>query len=322
MKIPATVLTCLSLLLTHPAWCATGDTALTLDERREALVGQLRRNALSESIDGAPDKDARTLPALPALSGVRVQIDGCASYPYGSPKPPATANRTLLLDLADGLDTGLQCLNGRGPMGPLHPYHKHQAGRLLRLFESQQPKTFKCTPDAMFATAVATSPDGSSTGDPLYAQLSKVRHPAVILDTYRLGGLLSRRFDDTSYRLFFGLADEQILEHRNGQPLRADNLHRYQNRAALLFHEVVHWLGHQHSATDPDLAHLYETCCFGGSDYISDSEQNREYQQTACTILKDGRLWAPGNSHYAKMRLWRHKGYDQLKSRMRADYDE
>ena len=194
------------------------------------------------------------------------------------------------------------------------------AGGLL-LLESDRPKSFRCVEDAMFATAVAISPDGTSIEDPLYRQLRQVSYPAVLLDTYRLGGILSRRQDDRTYRSFFHLADEQILEHRNGQPLRPPNLHRYQDRAGLLFHEMIHWLGHEHSATYPDVAHLYETCCFGGSDYISDPEINRAHQQTACGILKDDQLWSQSDNPYRQMRIWHHKDYDTLKSRMRADYD-
>ena len=83
---------------------------------------------------------------------------------------------------------------------------------------------------------------------------------------------------------------------------------------------MVHWLGHEHSAIYPDLAHLYETCCFGGSDYIDDAAANRDHQKTACAILKDDALWAHGYSPYRQMRVWRLKGYDGFKTRMRADY--
>ncbi len=255
-----------------------------------------------------------------ALSDPAISVRSCSTYPYGETQAPDDAARQLIDDLTDGLRTGLRCMSGLGPMGRLHQFHEYQAHRLLGLFESPQTKSFQCVDDVMFATAVATSPDGLSADDPLYAQLRKVTHPAVILDTFRLGGLLSRRFDDETYRNFFHLADDQIYEHRNGQPLRADSLHRYQDRAALLFHEVVHWLGHQHSAIYPDLAHLYETCCFGGSDYIDDDAANRGHQKTACAILKDDSLWAHGHSRYRQMRVWHLKGYDDFKTRMRADY--
>ncbi|MDJ0740877.1 MAG: hypothetical protein QNJ91_14270 [Gammaproteobacteria bacterium] len=249
-----------------------------------------------------------------------VAVRHCDNYPYGQPPTGQSPVSLLLDDLADGLHTGLRCLSGAGPMGRLHQYHEYQANRLLNLFESARTKTFQCVDDAMFATAVATGPGELQADDPLYAQLRQVDHPAVILDTYRLGGLLSRRLDDETYRKVFHLDEDQIIEHRSGQPLRGSNLHRYRDRAALLFHEAVHWLGHEHSAIYPDLAHLYDTCCFGGSDYIDDPARNRAHQQTACNILKDDTLWAAAHHPYRQMRLWRYLGYDGFKSEMRADY--
>jgi len=282
-----------------------------LAERTSTLLARL------QGTTGVPTGAGVLRLADPAL-----QVRNCDDYPYAEPDAPRAGARLLLDDLRQGLRQGLQCLSGDGPMGRLHPYHEYQAHRLLSLFEADdRPKTFQCVADAMFATAVATGPRGTSITDPLYLQLRQVRHPAVVFDTYRLGGILSRRHDDETYRAFFGLADDQILEHRNGQPLRPANLHRFGNRPALVFHELVHWLGHQHSALYPDLAHLYETCCFGGSDYISDDDRNREHQQTACAILKDDRLWSQSYHPYRQMRLWHHLGYDGLKSAMRADYD-
>ncbi|MCB1801793.1 MAG: hypothetical protein KDI82_08920 [Gammaproteobacteria bacterium] len=253
-------------------------------------------------------------------SSLQIVVEQCEKYPYGRRQPAGEARRQLLDDLADGLATGLACLAGDGPIGTLHPYHARQAQRLLELFESPQRKTFQCVNDAMFATAVATGPGGTSLGDPLYEQLSRVDHPAVVIDTHRMGGLLSRHLDDRTYRNFYRLGDDQIYRHRNAQALRLPGLHRYRNRSALLFHEVVHWLGHEHSATHPDLTHLYETCCFGGSDFVTDPERNRAHQQSACAILKDAELWQAGQSPYRQSRIWHHKGYDTLKNSMRADY--
>ena len=308
-RLIGTCLVCLSNLLFTGLGAAQTTASMPFNERVERLV-----EALSTTQPVSTDPLQQTLPNL------GLSLRQCAAYPYGETQSAESARRLLLDDLASGLHTGLHCLSGQGPMGRLHPYHEYQAQRLLGLFESAQTKTFQCVDDAMFATAVATSPDGLSPDDPLYAQLRQVGHPAVILDTHRLGGLLSRRFDDETYRTFFHLADDQIFEHRNGQPLRADNLHRYQDRAGLLFHELVHWLGHQHSAIYPDLAHLYETCCFGGSDYIADDAINRRHQQTACAILKDDDVWALGHSPYRQMRVWHLKGYDGFKTQMRADY--
>jgi hypothetical protein len=255
------------------------------------------------------------------LKRTSLRIRNCGSYPYSTAVGESDWPAGLLLaDFSRGLETGLQCLGGEGPAGRLHVYHEYQAHRLLTLLESERIKTFRCVQDDMFAAAVATSPQGVTTTDPLHRQLSSIRHPAVLLDTFRIGGVLSRRHDDQTYRDFFHLAEEQILEHRNGQPLRPASLHRYRDRARLLFHEITHWLGHEHSAIYPDLAHLYESCCFGGSEYIADPASNRAYQHEACTILKDDELWSNSYSPYKQMRLWRHKGYDSLKSRMRADY--
>ena len=286
--------------------------SLSLVERTRALMVAMNADALL----GAGDAEQ-------VLPGPNLRIRDCDDYPYSESAraTPGRGPRLLVADMAQGLETGLACLSGTGPMGPLHPYHEHQAHRLLDLFENGKIKTLQCVEDAMFATAVATSPRGVSPTDPLYRQLRLVEHPAVIIDTFRLGGILSRRHDDETYRSFFHLADAEILEHRNGQPLRPPDLHRYDNRPGLIFHELVHWLGHEHSALYPDTTHLYETCCFGGSDYIRDPETNLRHQRTACAILKDDVLWRNADNPYRQMRLWHLKGYDALKTRMRADHD-
>jgi hypothetical protein len=286
--------------------------SLSLVERTRALMVAMNADALL----GAGDAEQ-------VLPGPNLRIRDCDDYPYSESAraTPGRGPRLLVADMAQGLETGLACLSGTGPMGPLHRYHEHQAHRLLDLFENGKIKTLQCVEDAMFATAVATSPRGVSPTDPLYRQLRLVEHPAVIIDTFRLGGILSRRYDDETYRSFFHLADADILEHRNGQPLRPPDLHRYDDRPGLIFHEMVHWLGHEHSALYPDTTHLYETCCFGGSDYIRDPETNLRHQRTACAILKDDTIWGKAHNPYRQMRLWHLKGYDTLKTRMRADYD-
>ena len=76
---------------------------------------------------------------------------------------------------------------------------------------------------------------------------------------------------------------------------------------------------HVHSSTYPDVVELYETCCFGGDDHIRDADTNRDFQQQACAILRDGELWEV--NRYKQMRLWKYRGYDQLKRNMRAAYD-
>jgi hypothetical protein len=289
---------------------AETERPLPLPERTALLVDALETTALTHDAAGG----------ISRLATTGLQIQDCRGYPSEADRPLPVAHVELLEDLRSGLETGLSCLAGKGPMGRLHPYHEYQAHRLLSLFESDQPKTLRCVADAMFATAVATSPGGRDKTDPLARQLSLVEHPGVVIDTYRLGGLLSRKHNDETFRSFFHLSDEQIYEHRNGQPIRAARLHRFENRPALLFHEVVHWLGHEHGAIQPDVTHLYETCCFGGSDYIDDASLNRRYQQTACDILRDDELWSQGYSPYKQMRIWHYKGYDQLKKTMRSDF--
>lgn len=290
---------------------ADDSASIPLPTRIAAVTQKLDASNLRQH----PDLDLQTLPAL------NIEIRQCASYPYADPKSNPRAADLLITDLRSGLETGLQCLAGQGPMGRLHPYHEYQAHRLLKLFEDKRPKTLRCLEDNMFATAVATSPGGTDFDDPLVRQLSLVEHPGILLDTYRLGGILSRAHDDETYRSFFRLNESEIQEHRNGQPLRPANMHRYNKRSALLFHETIHWLGHQHSALYPDVTHLYETCCFGGSDYISDPARNRQHQQTACKILRDDEIWSQSYKPYKQMRLWHFKGYDQLKPLMRSDYD-
>ncbi len=293
-------------------WCglAQAQEFTSLADRSQAVLAALDADALI--VTSAEER---------SLDSLSLHLQQCRNYPYSETASGVHGSRILIADLRQGLETGMRCLSGDGPMGRLHSYHEYQAHRLLLLFEARQAKTVKCVEDAMFATAVATGPRGSSIEDPLYRQLRTVEHPAIVIDTYRLGGVLSRQFDDETYRSFFHLADSQIIEHRHGQPLRPANLHRYKNRSGLLFHEVIHWLGHEHSALYPDLAHLYETCCFAGSDYIGDARRNREHQETACDILRDDELWSSSHRPYRQMRLWHLKGYDAFKGRMRADYD-
>lgn len=282
----------------------------SLNAHTSILVEQLRTK-----LDSLQAGQAR-----PADVDLNIDVVDCDAYPYHDNPLPGAGPRRLLEDLVDAVQTGLQCLAGTGPAGPLHPYHEHQAQRLLTLFEKDSVKTFRCVDDAMFAVAVATPPGGPASDDPLLEQLRQVSYPGVVIDTFRLGGILSRRHDDQTYRSFFHLEDETIFEHRFGKPLRPASLQRYEDRAGLLFHEIVHWLGHEHSALYPDVAHLYETCCFGGSSFIDDAARNASYQQQACNILKDGDLWDLGASRYRQMRIWHDKGYDELKREMRADY--
>ncbi|MGD2119406.1 MAG: hypothetical protein PVG66_13675 [Chromatiales bacterium] len=254
-------------------------------------------------------------------SDTGVQVKDCSRYPYYDNHPDPVAHKKLLKDVQRALQTGMQCLIGKGPAGYLNVHHEYQAYRLMQILESKQNKTFQCVADRLYANAVATSPKQPAFTDDSYPLLRRAGYPAVILDTYRIGGLLSTSHDVDTYRDFFNLSDSQIQQHLTGHPLRGGDMHRFENLPALLFHEMVHWLGHEHNAVTPDMAHLYETCCFGGSDFISDPKANAEYQQQACNILKDDELWQASYHKYREMQLWHYKGYDRLKTRMREDYD-
>lgn len=242
-----------------------------------------------------------------------ITLTNCNSYPYND--SDGAGNRRFAVHLRQAIDTGLQCLSGAGPAGYLHNYHGYQAHRLATILESNLPKSFQCVQDRMFANAVATAGRWPDADDPLYHVLREAPHPAVVLDTYRIGGLLTRRHDAQTYRDFFGLNDRQIREHMTTSPLHIEGMHRYRNLPSLLFHEMVHWLGHTHSSTEPDLAFLYETCCFGGSDYIADPALNSHVEARACDILKDDSLWSA--NHYQKVRLWHHLEYDDFRTQVR-----
>jgi hypothetical protein len=204
-------------------------------------------------------------------------------------------------------------------MGPLHNYHQRQASRLIELLGDDQPKSLQCVSDRLFAYALAASPRQKLDDPELVDQLRKGPKLTILLDTYRIGGLLSKKFDEKTYQEFFHLNQQQINRHLTGKPLRLKGMHRYENLPGLLFHELIHWLGHVHGNLYPDITFLYETCCFGGSEYIQDDQMNKYYQARACNILRDDELWSA--NRYQQMRIWHHKEYDQLKREMRDSYD-
>lgn len=286
-----------------------------MHQRAFLLLGLFAIPLLAEGSPSTPN--AETLDMTRVMDSVETR--NCDRYPYGKQRSHKAALKQFRSDLRRAINTGLQCLSGRGAMGRLHPYHEEQARRLKALLESGQTKTFLCVADEMYADAVATQKAPLPKTDGLADIVQRVRHPGVVMDVYRIGGLLSRRYDEETYRSFFNLNDEQIKEHLTGSPLHLDNTHRYRNMSALLFHEMVHWLGHSHSYINPDVTTLYETCCFGGSDFISDDNLNRQYQAEACKILRDDELWSANN--YQKVRLWHYKGYDRFKGRMRKAAD-
>ncbi|GAA0396812.1 hypothetical protein GCM10009133_02370 [Cocleimonas flava] len=294
------------------------------------------------SISQSQGKQSENLPLL-NVDEIHFQIQDCEDYPYhandnhnndqaqnesgfqyavnkNSDSNKHNIGKTKLLrDIKQGLETGLQCLAGNSPAGKLHPYHEEQALRLIKILNSKQAKTFRCVKDKTFAYAISTLPSDKQ------AQLKKdditrtIRYPGVIVDTYRIGGFISDKFNAETYRNFFKLNEEQIAEISNGKPVHLDTMHRYKNRSSLMFHEMIHWLGHEHSSINPDVTDLYDTCCFGGSDHITDNIANKKYQTKACNILKDKELWEANS--YKKMQLWHFKEYDQLKREMRSSYD-
>lgn len=282
---------------------------LTIENRLNLLLGRFSEKIRLDN-SGAANNAYQ--------DSIRIRYQSCQNYPYHNNVVPAVAYRLLNRHIKQGLERGFQCLLGNGPMGKLHPYHEGQAVKLLSILEDQQWKTFRCVKDKTFAYAVANSRPREKM-DLTDSITRDLPFPGVVLDTFRISGFISDKFDEETYRQFFKLNEEQIGVLRTGKPLRVDGSHRYKNLPALMFHEMVHWLGHEHSGYYPDITHLYETCCFGGSDYIEDEQLNRKFQQKACAILKDKELWQ--TTPYRQMRLWRFKEYDQLKRNMRDVQD-
>lgn len=258
------------------------------------------------------------------LESVNLQIKECQNYPYHTQHSPIDGFELLKEDIQQGLEQGLNCLLGQGEAGTLHPYHEYQAIRLIKILENKNVKTFQCVQDKTYAYAVANSPPNNNksprSDEVTNIANNKLPYPGVIIDTFRLSGSVSSKHDDETYLNFFKLGKSQIDLLRTGKPVRLNGMHRYKNLPSLMFHEMVHWLGHEHTNIYPDITHLYDTCCFGGSDFISNKTLNKGFQKQACDILKDDELWR--SNSYRKMRLWRYKEYDQLKRVMRHHYDE
>ena len=245
-------------------------------------------------------------------------IEHCDAYPYHNQQAARDGFIQLKKDIQAGLRKGLQCMAGLSDQGALHPYHREQAVSLIELIENQQRKTFRCVRDEMHAFGVANTPSLETDQNGLDKVIRDMPYPSVVLDTYRISGFISDQHPPSVYRDFFKMNDQQIARQLAGQPEHIDGLHRYNDRPGLVFHEMLHWLGHEHTNLDPDPVFLYETCCFGGSDFIKDEASNTAFQQRACAILRDQDLWEA--NQYKQMRVWRYKDYDELKRDMREKY--
>lgn len=297
----------------------SGLPATYANDNPPATINQ-RINTILQQFDGEghfkipPGNDNNTYYATQ-----KIRIENCQNYPYHHQKDPRRGFNQLAEDIQQGLKQGLQCLAGQREMGELHTYHQQQLLSLLDLLESDKSKTFRCVEDKMFAFAVANTRPVHNADYPQDAVINDLPFPAVVIDTYRISGYISARHERSVYRDFFKLDDTQITEHLSGNPQWLEGMHRYKNRAGLVFHEMLHWLGHEHTNTYPDVVFLYETCCFAGSDFIEDELKNKQLQQQACQILKDRELWEA--SRYKQMRLWRYKEYDQLKRSIHDEYD-
>lgn len=259
-----------------------------------ALLESLGKTHWEESVPGR--KQALVV-------GGRIRIEDCQNYPYHDNSRDAEGSLKLAADLRQGVEQGLVCMAGLGPAGSLHPYHAVNAGRLADLLNDETGKILSCVEDQTFAYAIA------------HPSVSPSRPHAVLIDTYRISGFLSRRFERTTYRDFFKLSEPLIEDHLTGKPLHLDGMHRYRDLPGLVFHELTHWLGYEHTNLTADVVDLYEVCCFGGSDQIPDDELNRGFQQRACSILKDAELWDADEE--TRKRLWHDRDYYLLKREIR-----
>jgi hypothetical protein len=254
-----------------------------------------------------------------ALVGDSIRLENCQQYPYHDNHDARQGYQRLAADLRQAVKQGLRCLSGNGKMGRLHEFHDYQARQLLSLLEDGRPKTFRCVADRSFAYAIAKVSPEYEPDDYLDKLTHDVNYPGIVLDTYRISGFLSTRHEPATYREFFKLDERLVQQQLDGRPQRLEGLHRYRNLPSLLFHEMVHWLGYEHVSRYPDIVDLYETCCFGGDDHVTDQRLNRQFQSRACAILRDPQLWEISESRQKD--LWRSKGYDRLKSEIRAAYD-
>lgn len=286
-----TILGFLSLLMVVPAYGAGvsgGKSEIT------ELLGNLETTEWEQTLSGR-----RQVLVL----GDRIRIEDCHSYPYHDNRHGTEGFRKLADDLRQGLKQGLACIAGHGPAGRLHRYHERNASRLIDLLKNESGKVLSCVEDQTFAYAVA------------HTAKSPARSHEILIDTFRISGFLSRRFERATYRDFFKLSEPLIDDHLTGKPLHLDGMHRYRDLPGLVFHELTHWLGYEHTNLTADVVDLYEVCCFAGSDHILDDSVNRAFQQRACNILKDAELWNADEA--TRKQLWHEKGYFRLKREIR-----
>jgi hypothetical protein len=258
------------------------------------LLGDLEQTQWEPTVSGS--RQALVL-------GGRIRIEDCQSYPYHDNSHGTEGFLKLADDLRHGLGQGLSCISGQGPAGSLHPYHERNAERLIDLLSDDSGKILACVEDQTFAYAIAHP-----------AKNPAMSHE-VLIDTYRISGFLSRRFERATYRNFFKLSEPLIEDHLTGKPVHFDGLHRYRDLPGLVFHELTHWLGYEHTNLTADVVDLYEVCCFAGSDHIPDDRVNEGFQQRACNILKDAELWDADEA--TRKQLWHDKGYYRLKREIR-----
>lgn len=274
-------------------------------------------NALQSRINAL---DQRLAKIASGVDDSRWRIQGCTNYPYHDNPRAGLGERRLLNDLRRGLRQGLYCLAGQSSAGRLHPFHENKAVALLKLLESPLPKTVRCVADESYAFAMARLPPRPDDLNQGFDKLAPdAPFPALVIDTYRISGFVTRKHEAPVYRDFFKMDERQIEQHLSGKPQRLRGMHRYRDRASLLFHEMTHWLGFTHGNLEPDVVTLYETCCFNGSDFIRNREQNARFRDQACEILRDAELWDA--TPYRQTRLWHYKGYNSFRQEMSQAYD-
>ncbi len=283
-----------SLLFVQLIMPAHAGEGADMDPEIARLLGVLEQTHWEPTLSGS----RQTL-----VLGGRIRIEDCQSYPYHDNSHGTEGFLKLADDFRNGLEQGLVCMAGQGPAGSLHPYHEGNAERLVDLLNDDSGKTLACVEDQTFAYAIA------------HPAMNPAMSHEVLIDTYRISGFLSRGFERATYRDFFKLSEPLIEDHLTGKPLHVDGMHRYRNLPGLLFHELTHWLGYEHTNLTADVVDLYEVCCFGGSDHIQDDSLNQGFQQRACDILKDAELWDAGEG--TRKRLWHDKGYYLLKREIR-----